>query len=293
MSTTISENQPPISDEFTMQCGNFKLALGKRTYIMGILNLTPDSFYDGGKFVNPEAAIKHAEKMVEDGADIIDIGSESSRPGSDPISSEEEINRLKPVLPILCKGLNIPISVDTYKSSVAKWALDNGAVMINDISGFRFDYYMAKVTSEYNVPVVIMHTYGKPKTMQDNPHYKSLLTEIIQYLKNSINTGLEAGIGFDKFIVDPGIGFGKTTAHNLKILRELARLKELGRPILIGPSRKSFIGKILDLSAEDRLEGTAAAVAIGILNGANIVRVHDVKEMIRVAKISDAIKKVG
>ena len=163
MSTTISENQPPTSDEFTMQCGNFKLALGKRTYIMGILNLTPDSFYDGGKFVNPEAAIKHAEKMVEDGADIIDIGSESSRPGSNPISSEEEINRLKPVLPILCKGLNIPISVDTYKSTVAKWALDNGAAMINDISGFRFDHYMAKVTSEYNVLVVIMHTYGSQR----------------------------------------------------------------------------------------------------------------------------------
>lgn len=285
MCPSVSHSKP-----FTIDCGRFKLELKKKTCVMGILNLTPDSFYDGGKFTAPADAVKHAEKMAEDGADIIDIGAESSRPGSDPISSDEEIERLKPILPILSKNLAVPISVDTYKSSVAKWALDNGAAMINDISGFRFDTDMAKVVSEYKAPVVIMHTYGKPKTMQDNPQYKSLLDDIIAYLKDGIKIGLEAGIGMDKIIVDPGIGFGKTLSHNLQILRGLSRLKGIGRPILIGPSRKSFIGKILDLPAEDRLEGTAAAVAIAIFNGADIVRVHDVKEMVRVVKIADAIK---
>ena len=253
--------------------------------------MTPNSFYDGGKFTNPSDAIKYAERMVEDGADIIDVGAESSRPGSDPISSDEEIERLKPVLPEL-SGLNVPISVDTYKSSVARWALDTGASIINDISGFRFDTDMAKVVSKYKMPIVIMHTYDKPKTMQNNPQYKSFLNEIINYLKDSINIGIKAGISPDRFIVDPGIGFGKTVSHNLEILNGLSRLKELGRPILIGPSRKSFIGNILNLPPEERLEGTAAAVAIGIMNGANIVRVHDVKKMLRVARISDAVKFV-
>lgn len=257
---------------------------------MGILNLTPDSFYNGGKFINPAAAIRHAERMVEEGADIIDVGGESSRPGSDPISPEEEIERLRPVLSTLLKNLNIPISVDTYKSSVAKWALDMGVSIINDISGFRFDPDMAKVVAEGDMPVVIMHTYGRPKTMQDRPEYKSLLTEVIRCLNDSIKIGLDAGIVLDRFIVDPGIGFGKTVSHNLEIIRFLSRLKEMKRPILIGPSRKSFIGKILDLPVEERMEGTAAAVAIAILNGANIIRVHDVKEMLRVAKVADAIK---
>ena len=275
--------------EFTIECERFRLELNERTRIMGILNLTPNSFYDGGKFINPADAIKYAVRMVEDGADIIDVGAESSRPGSDPISPDEEIERLKPVLSELSR-LNVPISVDTYKSSVARWALDAGASIINDISGFRFDPDLAKVVSEYKVPVVIMHTYGKPKTMQDNPQYKSLLNEIIWYLKDSIKIGMDAGINHDRFIVDPGIGFGKTVSHNLEILKGLSRLKELGSPILIGPSRKSFIGNILNLQPEKRLEGTAAAIAIGIMNGANIIRVHDVKEMVRVAKISDAIR---
>jgi dihydropteroate synthase len=274
--------------KFTIECGRFRLELNKRTHIMGILNLTPNSFYDGGKFISPADSIKYAAKMVEDGADIIDVGAESSRPGSDPISSDEEIERLKPVLPELSR-LNVPISIDTYKLSVARWALDRGASIINDISGLRFDPEMAKVVSEYKAPVVIMHTYGKPKTMQDNPQYKSLLNEIVNYLKESIKIGVDAGINFDKFIIDPGIGFGKTVSHNLEILNSLSRLKELGRPILIGPSRKSFIGNILNLPPEERLEGTAAAAAIGIMNGANIIRVHDVKEIARVARISDAI----
>ncbi len=275
---------------FALQCGRFRLELGKRTCIMGILNLTPDSFYDGGKFISPSDAIGHAEKMAEDGANIIDIGAESSRPGSDPISSDEEIERLRPILPLLSENINIPISVDTYKSHVARWALDNGAAMINDISGFGFDPDMAKTVSKCKAPVVLMHTSGRPKTMQDNPQYESVIDDVIRYLKASINIGLDAGIGIDKFIVDPGIGFGKSVSHNLEILRELSRLKEIGRPILIGPSRKSFIGKILDLPPEERLEGTAAAVAIAIVNGANIIRVHDVKEMVRAAKIADAVK---
>jgi dihydropteroate synthase len=271
---------------------DFLLDFSKKTYIMGILNVTPDSFSDGGLYFDKSIAIKRAIQMVEDGADIIDIGGESTRPGSEPIPVEEELRRVIPVIKKLAKEIGIPISIDTYKSEVAKRALDAGASIINDISGLRFDPEMVRVVSEYKVPVVIMHIKGTPKDMQVNPVYEALIPEIIDYLRASIRLAMNSGIPEDKIIIDPGIGFGKTFDHNLKIINKLREFTFLEKPILIGPSRKAFIGKILgDVPVEDRLEGTAAAVAISIMNGANIIRAHDVKEMIRVVKVVDAIRR--
>ncbi|NWF75408.1 MAG: dihydropteroate synthase [Nitrospirae bacterium] len=270
---------------------DYSFDFSQKTYIMGILNVTPDSFSDGGQFFDKSSAIKRALQMVKEGADIIDIGGESTRPGSDPVPLEEELQRTIPLIEVLIKESNIPISIDTYKSEVAKRALDAGASMVNDISGLRFDPLMKSVVAQYKVPVVIMHIKGKPKDMQKDTVYEDLLSEIITYLKNSIDIAIKAGISEDKIIIDPGIGFGKTFEHNLEIIHNLQEFTVLKKPILIGPSRKAFIGKILgDAPPGERLEGTAAAVAISIMNGANIIRVHDVKEMARVAKMSDAIK---
>jgi dihydropteroate synthase len=272
---------------------NFLLDFSKKTYIMGILNVTRDSFSDGGLYFDKSEAIKRAIQMVEEGADIIDIGGESTRPGSEPITIEEELRRTIPVIEVLSKEVDVPISIDTYKSEVAKKALDAGASMVNDISGLRFDPEMSKVVSAYKVPVVIMHIKGTPKDMQQNPVYEALIPEITDYLKDCIRLAIESGISEDKIIIDPGIGFGKTFNHNLEIINNLHEFTLLGKPILIGLSRKAFIGKILgDAPVTDRLEGTAAAVAISIMNGANIVRVHDVKEMVKVTKVADAIKKI-
>lgn len=270
---------------------DFLLDFSKKTYIMGILNVTPDSFSDGSLYFDKSAAIKRAIQMVEDGADIIDIGGESTRPGSEPVTIEEELRRTIPVIEVLAKEIKIPISIDTYKSEVAKRALDAGSSMVNDISGLRFDPEMPGVITKYKVPVVIMHIKGTPKAMQQNPVYEALIPEIIDYLREGIRTALESGIPEDKIIIDPGIGFGKTFNHNLEIINNLREFTLLEKPILIGPSRKAFIGKILgDVPVTDRLEGTAAAVAISIMNGANIIRVHDVNEMAKVAKVADAIK---
>ncbi|BCB95902.1 dihydropteroate synthase [Dissulfurispira thermophila] len=258
---------------------------------MGILNVTPDSFSDGGLFFSEKNAIEHALRLVEDGADIIDIGGESTRPGSEPVPVEEEIRRTIPVIKAISKEIKSPISIDTYKAEVARRALDAGASIVNDISGLRFDPDMPKVVSEYKVPVVIMHIKGRPKDMQQNPQYEALIPEIMDYLRVSIRLANKFGISGDKIIIDPGIGFGKTFEHNLEIIKNLKEFTLLGKPIAIGASRKAFIGKILgDAPPSERLEGTAAAVAICIFNGANIVRVHDVKEMARVAKVADAIK---
>ncbi len=276
-----------------LEWGNFSLDFSKRTYIMGILNVTPDSFSDGGLYLKKDKAIKRALQMVEEGADIIDIGGESTRPGSDPVSIEEELKRTIPIIEILAKKIAIPISIDTYKSEVAKRALDAGASLVNDISGLRFDKKMPLIISKYKVPVVIMHIKGRPKDMQQNPVYKSLIEEILFYLRVNIRKALKAGISADKIIIDPGIGFGKTFEHNLEIINKLKKFSSLRKPLLIGPSRKAFIGKILgNVTPENRLEGTAAAVAISIINGANIVRVHDVKEMVKVVKVADAIKRI-
>ena len=263
------------------------------TKIMGILNVTQDSFSDGGLYFDKSAAINRAIQMVEEGADIIDIGGESTRPGSEPVPEEEEIRRTIPVIEALVKEISVPISIDTYKSRVANRALEAGASMVNDISGLRFDPDMPDVIAYHDVPVVIMHIKGTPKDMQRNPVYEALIPEIMDYLREGIRIAAKAGIKEDKIIIDPGIGFGKTFEHNLDIICNLNEFTLLGKPILIGPSRKAFIGKVLgDLPPTDRLEGTAAAVAISIFNGANIIRVHDVKEMVHVAKVADAIKNM-
>jgi len=279
------------SREFKLKLGGNSLNLSSRTHLMGVLNVTPDSFSDGGRFFKPERAIKQALLMAEEGADIIDVGGESTRPGADEVSAEEESRRVLPVIDELAKKVDLPVSIDTYKSEVARRALDAGAAMINDISALRFDPRMGKVAKDYDVPVVLMHIKGTPKNMQKNPSYANVIEEISDYLKESVEMAKEAGIDEDKIIIDPGIGFGKRVKDNLEIVKNLRELASLGKPILIGLSRKSFIGKILDLSLEDRLEGSLAALVVAITNGANILRVHDVKHSRRAARIADAILK--
>ncbi|NOY77625.1 MAG: dihydropteroate synthase [Calditrichaeota bacterium] len=254
---------------------------------MGILNVTPDSFSDGGKYGDPEHAQRRAFELVEAGADVLDIGGESTRPGAERLSVEEELGRVLPVLESVRGRLPVPISIDTTKAAVAREALNAGAALINDISGLRFDPEMASVAAEFDVPVIVMHLRGTPKTMQKNPQYKNLMGEILNELAESRARAQQAGISPEKIIVDPGIGFGKQWFHNYQILGELAALKMLESPILIGPSRKSFLGKILNSSPDERLEGTLVASTIGILNGAHLIRVHDVKEARRAARIAD------
>jgi len=272
---------------------SFSLDFSDKTGIMGILNVTPDSFSDAGLFFDESAAVKRAFQIVEEGADIIDIGGESTRPGSEPLPLEEELRRTIPVIATLAKEISVPISIDTYKAAVAKRALDAGASLVNDISGLRFDPEMPAVVSEYKVPVVIMHIKGSPKNMQKNPVYEALIPEVLDYLREGIATAERAGVSQDRIVIDPGIGFGKTFEQNLEIIQNLNIFTLLEKPVLIGPSRKAFIGKILgDAAPGERLEGTAAALAIAIMNGANIVRVHDVKEMRKVAKVADAVKRM-
>lgn len=264
----------------------------RKTYIMGVLNVTPDSFSDGGLYFDRDKAIERGLSLAKDGADIIDIGGESSRPGSNPVSIDEEIKRTAPVISVLSKVLDIPISIDTYKSEVAQEALNAGASMVNDISGTRFDSKMAAVVRKFDVPVIIMHIKGTPSNMQITPVYQALIPEILEYLREGINICREHGIPDERIIIDPGIGFGKTFEHNLEIINNLKEFSLLGKPIAIGVSRKAFIGKILgDVPTSQRLEGTASAVAISVYNGANIVRVHDVAEMSKVVKVADAIKR--
>jgi dihydropteroate synthase len=271
---------------------NFSLDFSAKTCIMGILNVTPDSFSDTGAHFDPAKAVERAFVMVDEGADIIDIGGESTRPGSDPLPAPEELRRVLPVIEALAKRLTIPLSIDTYKAETARRALDAGASMVNDISGARFDPDMPKVVAEYKVPIVLMHIKGTPKVMQVNPTYAALIPEIIDYLKGSMEKVASAGVREEMIILDPGIGFGKTFEHNLSILNNLQKFAALGKPLLVGPSRKAFIGNILaGAPPAERVEGTAAAVAISIMKGANIVRVHDVKEMVKVARVADAIKR--
>lgn len=270
-------------------CGNRTFDFNHRTYIMGIVNVTPDSFSDGGAFYDPDRAIAHGMELAADGADIIDIGAESTRPGAEPVSEAEELRRLLPVVTELVRRVDVPISVDTYKSGVAAAALEAGAAMINDISGLRFDPELKAIAARHQVPVVIMHIKGEPRNMQQNPHYDDLIGEIVQYLDESIQLSAAAGIDRSKIIIDPGIGFGKRLEDNYEILRRLSEFKHLGCPILVGPSRKSFIGKVLDLPPQERLEGTLAAVTAAILQGADIVRVHDVKQVRRACRIADIL----
>ena len=258
-----------------------------RTIVMGILNVTPDSFSDGNLFFGVDKAVEHAKQMINEGADIIDIGGESSRPNAEPVSEEEELKRVAPVIERLAKETGIPISIDTYKPRVAEECINLGAQIVNDISGLRSNE-MIEIVAKYKVPVIVMHMKGIPKNMQQNPVYDDAVAEIKQFLSDRISDAKKAGI--KDIIIDPGIGFGKATGHNLQILKRLHELKTLNCPILVGPSRKSFIGNITGLDASERLEGTLAAVSIAILNGANIIRVHDVRQCKRAAQIADAIR---
>ncbi|MGB2769837.1 MAG: dihydropteroate synthase [Candidatus Zixiibacteriota bacterium] len=276
----------------TMRFENRNVDFSSRTHIMGVLNVTPDSFSDGGKFFKSDDAVRQGMKMIEEGADTIDVGGESTRPGSDPLPTEEELSRVIPVIKSMSAKTDVPISIDTYKAEVAKRALDAGAQMINDISALRFDPKMKEVAGKYKVPIVLMHIKGTPKEMQKDPYYDDVIVEITEYLRQSIKIAEDAGIDREKIIIDPGIGFGKRLRDNLNILKNLKKFSILGCPILIGCSRKSFIGKILDLPAEERLEGSLAALAVAVMNGVNIVRVHDVKESERVVSLVDAIMTV-
>jgi dihydropteroate synthase len=253
---------------------------------MGILNVTPDSFSDGGRYSDLDRAVARAEEMVAEGAHIIDVGGESTRPGSAAVTPDEEVRRVLPVIEALAARLKVPISVDTYRAATARRALMAGANIINDVWGLQKDPEMAAAAAEFGAPVVVMHNQGEPK-------YISLMDEIIAFLRRSIELAVSAGLPEEQVVIDPGIGFGKTAQHNLEILERLSELRVLGRPILLGTSRKSTIGKVLDLPPDQRIEGTAATIALGIAFGADIVRVHDVREMSRVARMTDAIVRPG
>lgn len=265
-----------------MKIGNKEFNIGERTYVMGILNVTPDSFSDGGKFNNIEAAIIRAKKMIEEGVDIIDIGGESTRPGHMQVSEEEEIRRVVPIIEVLSKETNIPISIDTYKAKVARMAVKAGASLINDVWGFKKEREIAKVAAEFGVSCCLMHN-------RDNKDYNNIIEDMIEDLKESIEIAMKAGVKRENIILDPGIGFVKTYEDNLKVMKELEKLKVLGYPILLATSRKSMIGLTLDLPTEERVEGTIATTVIGIMKGCDFVRVHDVKENKRACVMADAI----
>jgi len=293
---------PPVKTDihhspFSFRCGGKLIDLASRTYVMGVLNVTPDSFSDGGKYVNKDKAVAHALLMAADGADIIDVGGESTRPkgpygeGAEEVSAEEEIRRVVPVIEELASRSDVLISIDTYKAVVAEAALKAGAAIVNDISGLNYDPAMARVVASYEAVLIAMHLKGTPKTMQQNPVYENVVEEVASSLSHSVERAREAGI--EHVWVDPGLGFGKKLGHNLSLIKNLRRLADLHCPIVVGPSQKAFIGMLLNLPVDQRIEGTAAAVAASIVQGANVLRVHDVKEMKRVAVVSDAIVRAA
>ncbi|MDO9493135.1 dihydropteroate synthase [Acetobacterium sp.] len=267
-----------------MKIGNKNFDLNNQILIMGILNVTPDSFSDGGKFNNLDASLKQVEKMIADGADLIDLGGESTRPGHTQISDAEEIERIVPMITAIQKRFDIPISIDTYKGAVGAAALQAGADMVNDIWGFKYDPTLADVTAKYQVPCVLMHN-------RNNQNYDHLITDIISDLQESIDIALQAGISRDAIILDPGIGFAKDYAQNMETMHHLEALQSLGYPLLLGTSRKGFIGLTLDLPVTERVEGTVATTVIGIMKGAAIIRVHDVRENKRAAQMTVSILK--
>ncbi|MGH7254252.1 MAG: dihydropteroate synthase [Nitrospirales bacterium] len=265
------------------------LALHSRPLIMGVVNVTPDSFSDGGRYLEPSAAVAHAETLVAEGADLLDIGAESSRPGAEPVGQEEELRRLLPVVTEVCRRLSVPVSVDTVKAEVAKQALEAGAHLINDITALRGDPKMAEVVARSGAGLVLMHMQGTPATMQRAPAYVDVLGEIRQYLAERMAVAEQAGIDRKHILLDPGIGFGKNPDHNLEILGRLDALLDLGRPLLVGVSRKAFIGQILGRAVDQRLFGTAGAVAVAVWRGARVLRVHEVRAMREVARVAAAI----
>lgn len=280
---------------YTYRFGPVTYQLGSRTHIMGVLNVTPDSFSDGGKYYEPGAAVDRALQMIEEGADFIDVGGESTRPkgaaygeGAQPVGVEEELRRVLPVIKALVAQTSVPISIDTYKAAVAAQALEAGACIINDISGFMFDEAMPGVAAQAGASVVLMHIQGTPQTMQTNPHYANVVNEVSLYLKRAAAKAERAGV--KQVIVDPGIGFGKTLAHNLSLISHADRLASLGYPVLVGASRKSFVGEILGLPVTDRREGSLAAAVAAVLRGVHILRVHDVRETKRAVMVADALR---
>lgn len=266
------------------------LDTGSRTLIMGILNLTPDSFYDGRRYLDLSVATEQAERLAEEGADILDIGGESSRPGAQPVAGEEELARVIPLIRKLAKRIKIPLSIDTYKSTVAECALGEGAAIINDISALRADSQMVKVARRYQAGLVLMHMQGEPRNMQKNPAYREVMGDITDFFRERLQFLSEQDINPLQVVLDPGIGFGKTVEHNLELIRRLHEFTILERPLLVGISRKSFIGQILDLPPAERLEGSLASEVVAVMKGANILRVHDVKATVRACRMADRLK---
>jgi dihydropteroate synthase len=278
---------------FTLRAREHALALGERTAVMGIVNVTPDSFSDGGAFFDPGAAVAHGLLLAADGADILDVGGESTRPGAAPVPVEEELRRVVPVIRGLAARCALPISVDTNKAAVARAALDAGASIVNDISALRFDPGLGPAVAAAGAALVLMHMQGDPRTMQQAPRYDDLLGEVRGELAAGLARAAAAGIDPERTLVDPGIGFGKTLEHNLELLERIGDLAALGRPILVGPSRKSFIGRLLDQPPAARVEGTIAACCLAAARGAHLVRVHDVAAVRRALTVADAILARG
>lgn len=267
-----------------MKIGNKEFDLKERTYVMGILNVTPDSFSDGGKFNEVDAALKRVKEMIEEGADIIDVGGESTRPNFEVVKEEEEIKRVVPIIRAIKENFDIPVSIDTYKSKTAEAAIEAGADVINDIWGFKKDKEMAKVAAKYNIPCILMHN-------RENKEYNDLMKDVVFDLVESINIALNAGVSRENIILDPGIGFAKTLNENLIVMNNLEKIKDLGYPVLLATSRKSMIGLTLDEPVDQRVEGTIATTVLGITKGCEFVRVHDIRENKRACVMTDAILK--
>ena len=263
----------------------------ERPLLMGIVNVTPDSFFDGGKFYDPKRAVEHALRLVDEGADLLDIGAESTRPGSCPVDAQEERRRLIPVVTAVAKAVSVPISVDTSKAEIARAAIDAGAVMVNDVTALRGEAAMADVVAETEAGLVLMHMQGTPETMQRAPHYSDVVAEVMQFLHDRARFAIDHGVSKDRIVLDPGIGFGKALEHNLDLLANLHVFAELGFPLLLGPSRKGFIGQLTQQSVEERAWGTAGVVALAVEQGANILRVHDVGSMKDVVNVASAIAR--
>jgi dihydropteroate synthase len=262
-----------------------------RPLVMGIVNVTPDSFFDGGRYCDPQEAVAHAVRLIEEGADLLDIGAESTRPGAVPVDEEEERRRLIPIVEAIAKTVSVPISVDTSKAAVARAALDVGAVMVNDVTALRGDGTMADVVADAEAGLVLMHMQGTPQTMQQSPHYKDVVSDIVQFLAERAQWAIDHGVARDRIVIDPGIGFGKTLQHNLDLLANLHAFRQLGFPLLVGPSRKGFIGQLTDQSVDARAWGTASVIALAVQEGANILRVHDVGPMKDVVNVAIAIAR--
>lgn len=283
-----------MSDNKNISLADNNDKLNSKTLIMGILNVTSDSFYDGGKYNTIKQALIHTEQMISEGADIIDVGGESTRPGSNSVSQKEELSRVIPIIDAINKNFEIPVSIDTTKSMVARQALDSGATIVNDISGLRFDPALADIVSKYEAQIILCHTSSRPVDMQKKTLYENIVEDIYNYLENSIKISEDCGILSDNISIDPGFGFGKTANHNLLLLKSLSKFKKLDKKVVIGTSMKSFIGKILQSDdIEQRILGTFATIVISILNGADIVRVHDVKKMKVAVQIADSVRNVN